>query len=435
VRNGYRLIEAESHGRDVHGRDRYFLNNFIGIIEDGKLLRAWGSQRDITERRRAEEQLRQVDRLEAVGQLAGGVAHEANNQMSVILGCVEFVLQRSDLPEAARLDVEHIQRAAERTAGITQQLLAFSSRQLLHLRVVEVNATIRRLEPILQRTLSPDQRITMRLAAEPDLVWADAGQLEQVLLNLTLNARDAMPGGGAATIETATVHLSPEYAAEKEGTLVTPGPYVLIAVTDNGHGMDRETMSRVFEPFFTTKEVGRGTGLGLSTVYGIVKQCGGFIWAYSEPGMGTTFKTYLPVAGESSHTERATRRDLRAKPGETILLVEDDSLVRRVVGRALKEFGYAVAEANNGKEALAWLAEAPPPALVVTDLVMPEMGGREMAAELVKRHPDLPVLFTSGYTDNEAVRRELVRENHPFLQKPLTPDTLLRTIRDVLDRN
>jgi two-component system cell cycle sensor histidine kinase/response regulator CckA len=435
VRNGYRLIEAESHERDVRGRDRYFLNNFIGIIEDGKLLRAWGSQRDITERRRAEEQLRQVDRLEAVGQLAGGVAHEANNQMSVILGCAEFVLQRNDLPEPARLDVEHIQRAAERTAGITQQLLAFSSRQLLHLRVIEVNATIRRLEPILQRTLSPNQRLTLRLTAEPDLVWADAGQLEQVLLNLTLNARDAMAAGGAATIETATAYLTPEYAGGKEGTRVTPGPYVLIAVTDTGHGMDRETMSRVFEPFFTTKEVGRGTGLGLSTVYGIVKQCGGFIWAYSEPGLGTTFKAYLPVAGESSHTERAARRDLRSKSGETILLVEDDAMVRRVVGRALREFGYAVVEAENGKEALAWLAQSPPPALVVTDLVMPEMGGREMAAELVKRYSDLPVVFTSGYTDNEAVRRELVQENRPFLQKPLTPDILLRTIRGLLDRS
>lgn len=434
VRNRYRLIEAESHERDVHGRDRYFLNNFIGIIESGKLLRAWGSQRDITERRRAEDQLRQVDRLEAVGQLAGGVAHESNNQMSVILGCAEFVLKRDDLPEVVIQDVEHIRRAAERTAGITQQLLAFSSRQLLRLQVLQVNATIRQLEPILRRTLLPDQRLTVLTDADPDLVRADAGQLDQVLLNLTLNARDAMNSGGLVTVETSTVHLSAEYAAGKEGTDVTPGPYVMIAVSDTGHGMDRDTMSRVFEPFFTTKAVGRGTRLGLSTVYGIVKQCGGFVWAYSEPGVGTTFKAYLPFADRKSATQPEDTGDLRAKRGETILLVEDEPMVRRVVGRVLIDFGYRVAEAGSGREALAWLAEAgSAPALVVTDLVMPEMGGRELATQLAERFPSVPVLFTSGYTDNEVVRRQLVEEGRPFLQKPLIPETLLRTVRDLLD--
>ena len=216
VRNRYRLIEAESHERDVHGRERSFLNNFIGIIEAGKLVRAWGSQRDNTERRRADEQLRQVDRLEAVGQLAGGVAHESNNQMSVILGCAEFVLKRNDLPDIVMQDVEHIRRAAERTAGITQQLLAFSSRQLLRLQVLEVNATVRQLEPILRRTLLPDQCLLVLTNAVPDLVWADGGQLDQVLLNLTLNARDAMDGGGLVTVETSTVQLSAGYAAGRK---------------------------------------------------------------------------------------------------------------------------------------------------------------------------------------------------------------------------
>ncbi|MEO7985655.1 MAG: PAS domain S-box protein [Gemmatimonadales bacterium] len=434
VRNRYRLIEAESHERDVHGRERSFLNNFIGIIEAGKLMRAWGSQRDNTERRRAEEQLRQVDRLEAVGQLAGGVAHESNNQMSVILGCAEFVLKRNDLPDIVMQDVEHIRRAAERTAGITQQLLAFSSRQLLRLQVLEVNATVRQLEPILRRTLLPDQRLLVLTNAVPDLVWADGGQLDQVLLNLTLNARDAMDGGGLVTVETSTVELSAGYAAGKEGTEVTPGPYLMIAVSDTGHGMDRETMSRVFEPFFTTKAVGRGTGLGLSTVYGIVKQCGGFVWAYSEPGAGTTFKTYLPLADRQSPAGHDDTSDLRAKHGEMILLVEDEPMVRRVVGRVLIDFGYRVAEAGNGREALAWLAGTDSaPALVVTDLIMPEMGGRELAAQVAERFPSVPVLFTSGYTDNEVVRRELVEESRPFLQKPLIPETLLRTVRDLLD--
>ncbi len=434
IRRSYRLIEAESHERDVEGRERCFLNNFIGIIEGGNLRRAWGSQRDITERRRAEQQLRQVDRLEAVGRLAGGVAHEANNQMSVILGCAEFLLKRGDLAEEVRQDVEHIQRAAERTAGITRQLLAFSSRQRLHLQVLEVNATVRQLEPILSRTLSPDQQLTVRLGAKPDLVWADTGQLDQVLLNLTLNARDAMPGGGTVTIETATVQLTPEYAEGKEGTHLVPGPYVMVAVSDTGHGMDRQTMARVFEPFFTTKGVGRGTGLGLSTVYGIVKQCGGFIWAYSEPGLGTTFKTYLPLAEQGVSSDRVPGPALRSNGGETVLLVEDEPMVRRVVGRALRDSGYVVEEAANGQEALDWLAASGASAdLVITDLVMPEMGGRELATRLAERFPRLPVLFTSGYTDNEAVRRELVQERRPFLQKPLAPETLLRAVRDLLD--
>ncbi|HEY8257926.1 MAG TPA: PAS domain S-box protein [Gemmatimonadales bacterium] len=432
VRQGYRLLEAESHEQDVEGRDRYFLNNLIGIVEGGMLRHAWGSQRDITERRRAEAQLLQVERLEAVGQLAGGVAHEANNQMSVILGCAEFVIRREDIDEEVRQDVEHIQRAAERTAGITQQLLAFSSRQLLHLQVLEVNASIRKLEPILRRTLSPDQHLVVELGAEPDLVWADAGQLDQVLLNLTLNARDAMSSGGRVSIETSVVNLSADYAGGKEGTEVVPGPYVLIAVSDTGHGMDRATLARVFEPFFTTKGIGRGTGLGLSTVYGIVKQCGGFIWAYSEPGLGTSFKTYLPLAEADAQPEDTPVGALRSKPGETILLVEDEPMVRRVVGRVLREFGYIVEEAGNGREALERLT-GQKPSLVITDLIMPEMGGRELAASLTERFPDVPVLFTSGYTDNDAMRRELVHERRPFLQKPLGPDLLLRTVRDLLD--
>jgi two-component system cell cycle sensor histidine kinase/response regulator CckA len=374
-----------------------------------------------------------VDRLEAVGQLAGGVAHEANNQMSVILGCAEFLLGLANLPEEVRQDVEHIQRAAERTAGITRQLLAFSSRQLLRLQTLEVNARIRQLEPILRRTLA-DHELTVRPGAEPDLILADSGQLDQVLLNLTINARDAMPGGGRVSIESATVQLTDEYAAGKEGTRITPGPYVMIAITDTGHGMDRLTLDRVFEPFFTTKAVGRGSGLGLSTVYGIVKQCGGFIWAYSEPGLGTTFKTYFPLAQHRGGPDSEPASAVRSKRGETVLLVEDEPMVRRVIGRALREFGYVVEEAANGREAMDWLSSPGASAdLVITDLVMPEMGGRELAQELAKQFPDLPVLFTSGYTDGEAVRRVLVEEHRPFLQKPLAPAILLRRIRDLLD--
>ena len=301
-------------------------------LPDGSVREWVGTLTDVEDQRLAEERLRQADRLESVGRLAGGVAHEANNQMTVVLGAVAFLL-RQTADDVARQDMEHIRRAAQRTAAITQQLLAFSRRQVLQLQVIDLNATVGRLEPVLQRALGETSRLVLRFDPDVGRVRADSGQLDQVLLNLTLNARDAMPGGGVLTIETGAVVLDKAYIAAKGLQTMLPGHYALLMVSDTGMGMDRDTLEHVFEPFFTTKAVGEGTGLGLSTVYGIVKQSGGFIWAYSEPGQGTVFKIYLPVTA-TRPTEPAIRApDPVVGGAEVVLLAEDDDLVRSVVAR------------------------------------------------------------------------------------------------------
>jgi CheY-like chemotaxis protein len=372
--------------------------------------------------------------METVGRLAGGIAHEANNQMSVILGSAQFVLRRLDIPDVVREDVEHIQRAAERTAGITQQLLAFSRRQVLQPQVLDLNALVQRSEPILRRTLGERSRLVVRPAVGLGRVKADPGQLEQVLLNLVLNAHDAMPDGGTVTIETSNVALTPEYATLKPVATIVPGPHLLLSVGDTGVGMDRETVGRAFEPFFTTKPIGEGTGLGLATVYGIVKQSGGYIWVYSEPGQGTTFKIYLPVVG-GMPTERGGHDSMPvALDGETVLVVEDEADVRMIIGRVLREQGYRVLEASHGLEALA-LAGDPTTRidLIIADVVMPGLGGRELATRLAERRPGLRILFTSGYTGHDVVERGLIERDWPFLAKPVAPDALARKVRELLD--
>jgi PAS domain S-box-containing protein len=384
---------------------------------------------DVTDRKLAEERLRQAHRMESVGRLAGGVAHETNNQMSVVLGASTFILKRNDLPEPVRADVEFIQKAAERTAAVTAQLLAFSRRQILRPEVLDLNALIRRWEPVLRRIMGEDCGVMLRLCDDLGLVRADPGQLEQVLLNLALNARDAMPRGGRITIETFRSELTPEYIRGKLGISIMAGTYVALAVSDTGHGMDEATLSRVFEPFFTTKGMGQGTGLGLSTVYGIVKQSDGYVWVYSEPGQGTTFKIYLP---EQHGAVAPLRRDsvpARAIRSETILVVEDDAGVRYMMTRTLEDAGYQVLQADGAEQALS-LAEHHPGkiALTVTDVVMPGKDGRELAELLDKARPGLAVLFTSGYTDGEIERRGLLRPGAAFIQKPLTPRTLVRAV-------
>jgi PAS domain S-box-containing protein len=389
---------------------------------------------DMTDRKLMEERLRQAQRMDSVGQLAGGIAHEANNMMSVVLGCADYVLQRTDLPGPVRDDVDQIWKAAKRTAGITQQLLAFSRRQVLQPQVLDLNATVRELEPILGRTLGETGGLRMHLSPGLGPIRADPGQLEQVLINLTLNARDAMPDSGRLTIETMNVVLDETYAAGKSVDSLRPGEYAALVVSDTGHGMDRATLSRVFEPFFTTKGVGQGTGLGLSTVYGIVKQSGGFIWVYSEPGLGTTFKVYFPVA-----TTPPADTDLRqpapaARENETVLVAEDEAMVRAIMARTLRDCGYKVLEAPDGRAALDILdANAGAVNLIVADVVMPDLGGREMAARLAERWPDVPVLFTSGYTGMDVVRRGLLDEGQEFLQKPLAPEALARKVREMVD--
>ena len=558
IRTGYHLTDAESHELDPEGRERFFLNNLIGIVSDGHLLRAWGSQRDITsikraeaavqasearfrsvfesgmlgiafwnrlevtgandallemlgydredleqgllrrdrlwprvheeadrraaeelertgsckpyekeflrkdgskvpvlvgaarlgarnhdlvffildltERRRAEERVRQAERIEVVGQLAGGMAHEANNQMSVVLGATEFILRRTDVPDQVRQDAEYIRSAAERTASITRQLLAFSRRQILQPQAVYLHDVVKKLEPILRRTLTEQQKLVLRLAPDLEAVRADPLQLDQVLLNLTINARDAMPDGGVLTIETRNVHLTTQYAAQRPGLTIRSGSYSAVIVSDTGHGIDGETMKHLFEPFFTTKGVGQGSGLGLAMVYGIVKQSGGYIWPYSEPGLGTAFKIYLPSIAEtpSPRSQTITEPAVPSRSA-TILVVEDDPLVRTIACRTLTDAGFDVVEASDGGQALSLMAGHEQIDVVLSDLAMPGLGGRELAQRLSEIRPGLPVVFMSGYTDDDLTRRGLLDAGIPYLEKPFSPETLARMIREIVN--
>ena len=392
-----------------------------------------GISTDVTDRRVSEERLRQAHRMESVGRLAGGVAHEANNQMSVVLGASGFILKRSDVPEAVRADVEFIQKAAERTAAVTAQLLAFSRRQILKPEVLDLNDLVKGWEPVLRRIMGADCGVVLRLAPGLGPVRADPGQLEQVLLNLALNARDAMPRGGRISIETFQLELNPEYTRGKPGTSIQPGPYAVLAVSDTGHGMDKDTLSHIFEPFFTTKGVGQGTGLGLSTVYGIVKQSEGYIWVYSEPGQGTTFKIYLPLRGGVVSRPRRDSTPVRAMPGEMILVVEDEPAVRLVMTRALEDAGYRVLQAGGAAEALEVVARTPDKiSLLLTDVVLPGKTGRELADRVAALRPGTPVLFTSGYTDGEIERRGLLQPGAAFIQKPLTPRSLVDAVQKTI---
>jgi PAS domain S-box-containing protein len=418
----------------IHHGYRHVITRGAPVRAEDRSVREWiGTVTDVEERWLTEERLRHAERLESVGRLAGGIAHEANNQMTVILGAADFVL-RAPLPDRVREDVEHIRRAARRTAGITQQLLAFSRRQVLQPQVMELNSMVTGMEPIIRRALGELSRVVLRLDPDPGEVEEDPGQLEQELLKLARNARDAMPEGGVLTIETSTVVLEERYAASKPVERIQPGPYAMLMVSDTGRGIEPEVLSHIFEPFFTTKDVGQGTGLGLATVYGIVKQSGGYVWAYSEPGHGTAFKVYLPLLPSSASRVRTALAAPDAAGHEVILLAEDEALVRGIIARSLRDYGYTVLEAKDGAEALQVAEQlADPPGLLIADVVMPRIGGRTLAARLNLRWPDLPVLFTSGYTGFDAVSRGLLEEGRDFVQKPLDPEVLARKVREMLD--
>ncbi len=394
-----------------------------------------GIYRDVTERKRVEDQLRRAERMQAAGRLAGGVAHEVNNMMTGVIGFSEFLLRALDPGDPRRAEVSEIIKAGTRAADVTRQLLAFTRQQFLRPEVFPVNAVVRDLEPMLRRSLGEDHRFDLALAPEAGEIRADRGQLEQVLVNLMLNARDAMTSSGRVTIATAVAELDESYAQRHDGIGIPLGEYVQLSVSDTGVGMDRETQARIFEPFFTTKPVGQGTGLGLSTVYGIVKQSEGFVWVYSEPGVGTTFKVYLPRVGSELAREGEGERAPAAEGGtETILIVEDEELVRSLASRALREHGYTVIEARHGGEALRQLqSRSSGIDLVVTDVVMPEMGGRELGRRLKVMRPSLPVLFMSGYTGEDVIQRGLLDADAPFQQKPFAPDGLARKVRAMLD--
>ncbi len=420
---------------DVAGKQRWFLTTKSPWRDErGRIVGLIGIARDITERRDMELRLRQVGRLEAVGRLGGGVAHEVNNQMTVVLGYTAFLLQRDDLADSVREDVRSIRHAAERSAKTTSQLLAFSRRQFFRSQVQDVHAVIRQFAPVLQRTLTETQTAELRLHDGTLEVNVDRGQLEEVLLNLTINAVDAMPDGGVLMISTAPVALTAEYVQLRREVSVRPGRYVMLVVSDTGSGMNPETIAHAFEPFFTTKPIGRGTGLGLSSVYGIVKQSDGYIWLYSEPGQGTTVKIYIPEVSQSAPAAPApTERDVSRVTGR-VLVVEDDQVVRHMMVRAMEEVGFTVLEAADGEKALALIREDPGALdLVVTDIAMPGMDGRRLASAVANLRPLLPVLTTSGYTDDEIVRRGMLDASVPFLQKPFAPDELVARARDLVE--
>jgi PAS domain S-box-containing protein len=423
------LVHITRDGRRVHAASQWILRR----DQAGEPLSVIEVNTDVTGLRQAEEKIRQSERMEMVGQLAGGVAHEANNQMTVVLGAANFLLGRTDLPAEARKDLEYIREAAERTAGITAQLLAFSRRQVVQARVLDLDETVQGLDGMLRRALGERSKLELQLRAK-ERVKVDPGQLAQVLLNLVLNARDAMPLGGQVMVETRTTELTEGYARQRPGVAIRPGTYAILAVSDSGHGMSPETLARIFEPFYTTKPVGKGTGLGLATVYGIVKQSGGYVWAYSELGQGTTFKVYFPSEAQSTpHTSVPSSPS--PSRGETVLLVEDDSAVRHMTVRALQEYGYSVLEADGGHQALERVKQHAQGGidLVITDVVLPGMDGPELARRVTELRPGLPVLFISGYTDEDVVRRGLVEAGHPFLQKPFTPEALVSEVAELLE--
>jgi two-component system, cell cycle sensor histidine kinase and response regulator CckA len=403
------------------------------ILEDGRLTHFVGVQTDITAFKQMELQLRQSQKMEAIGHLAGGVAHDFNNLLTVINGCCELLRANGRLPEDASPLVDEIYRAGDRAATLTRQLLAFGRKTVLQTRVLSLNELVEEFQQILGRLIGEDVQFATEFRADPGLVRVDPGQMEQVLMNLVVNARDAMPQGGRLTIATRDVFLDDDYARGR-GDL-RPGPYVLLAVTDTGCGMDRATLARMFEPFFTTKPVGKGTGLGLAMVYGILKASGGHVAVESEPGRGTSFHLFLPAVAQPEPTALSPSRIVQPGGTETVLLVEDEAGVRRLARQALESRGYRVLEAPDGESALRlcrqYSAEID---LLLSDVVMPRMSGRELREQVAELCPQTRVLFTSGYTDDAVVRHGVYQSESDFLQKPFSVHGLLRKVREVLDR-
>ncbi len=399
---------------------------------EGQVVGVSTVARDVTESKNLEEMLRQSQKMEAVGQLAGGVAHDFNNLLGVILGYTGLMLERLSPDDPNRKGVEEIQKAGDRAALLTRHLLAFSRKQVLQPKILDLNAVLAGTEKLLQRLIGEDIELLVVLAPALGRVKADAGQLEQIIMNLAVNARDAMPPGGKLTIETSNVIFDEEYSALHAAA--RPGPHVMLSVTDTGCGMDAKTKERIFEPFFTTKEFGKGTGLGLSTVYGIVKQSGGSVWVYSEVGIGTTFKIYLPSVDTSLEITPPVDRLEKVQGGsQTILVVEDEAALLQVTRQSLEAVGYVILAAHSPAEAIRISASHPGPIhLMVTDVIMPGMNGAQLATHLSALRPEMKVLYVSGYTDDTIVRHGVLDPGLAFLQKPFSPKTLARKVGEVL---
>jgi len=432
IQSGYRITDWESHERDAQGRTKIFRNTMVGIVDKGCLVRTWGIQRDVTVRIQLEEQLRNAQQLEAIGRLAGGVAHDFNNILSIIMGHGELLLATAGDDEQARNGLEQIRRAADRAASLTQQLLAFSRKQVLQPKVLDLNEAVADVQKMLSRVIGEDIELVASLHPSLVPVKADPGQVEQVLMNLAINARDAMPHGGKLTMETSNVDVGEEPARDLE---LAPGRYVMLKVTDSGHGMDAGTLVHIFEPFFTTKPMGKGTGLGLSTVYGIVKQSGGSIQVESEAGRGTTFRIYLPVAeGVMGKRQELIVGTKVAGGTETILLAEDEPDLRELARIFLEGYGYKVLEAASAEQAMQTAGVfAGTIDLLLTDVIMPGMSGSQLAENILKQRPKTKIVYMTGYTDDMVVQHKVLEPGVKLLQKPFGKAELALKVRATLD--
>jgi PAS domain S-box-containing protein len=429
-----KALRGESVTYELEWQRRVFESHVQPLKgSEGELIGVIGVALDITDRKHLADQLRQAQKMQAVGELAGGVAHDFNNLLMVVKGHAEMLLDHLPNSSSQRSNVEQIQTAAERAASLTAQLLAFSRKQVLQARVLDLNEVVGGMIKMVSRVIGENIELAFMPGARLGNVKADPSQLEQVVLNLVVNARDAMPRGGRLTIETASVELDKNYTVQH--AVVEPGPYVMLTVTDTGCGMDAKTQARIFEPFFTTKEHGKGTGLGLATVYGVIKQSGGYIWVYSEFGHGTTFKIYLPkIAAKVEELAAVRPIPVPASGSETILFVEDEQSVRELVREYLSARGYSVLEASDGIQALDIAAGHPGAIqLLITDVVMPRLSGRELASQVATARRNLKVLYISGYTDDSIFRHGVLEGGMEFLQKPFNLRALAQKIREILD--